>query len=150
MIDQIWWSQQVLVNSCFLSGVQDQAYLIIPTVIYPLFFFLYLSLGGGCLLTGTSSSGGLGLILSTSVLINGYKEFDFRHLYSLKFPRQPHCRRNSHFRRRFIMAHWTTLWLTQPNWFILITEPTNQRTVKKGQPGVKSCHITGYFRWFFF
>ena len=43
------------------------------------------------LLSGTSL-GGLGLFLasvSTYVLINGLKDFDFRSLYSPKFPCQP-------------------------------------------------------------
>ena len=48
------------------------------------------------------TSGAFGFILvsvSTSVLINGHKNFDFRRLYSPKFPRQPHSWIFSNFRR---------------------------------------------------
>ena len=76
--------------------------------------------------------------------------FDFRHLYSHNFSRQPHSRW-SHFRRPFVTAFWTTLWLILPNWSLLTTEPTNQRTAKKiDRRSSLVYHITGYFPWLSF
>ena len=64
----------------------------IPLLYTPNSFFVYLSIWPDSLVLclGTSS-GGLGFILvsmSTSVLVNGRKDFDFQRLYSSKFPRQ--------------------------------------------------------------
>ena len=82
---------------------------IIIVVLYPytLFFFLYLSIRPESLLSEWSyiwdKSGGIMFILvwkSTTVLINGHKDFDFQCLSSSKFPRHPHSWRNNNFKFR--------------------------------------------------
>ena len=75
-----------------LEPIQTEEIIANFYILLILFLIVYLAEISG-LLSRTSSSSGLGFILvsvSTSVLINGHKYFDFRRLLSPKFPCHPY------------------------------------------------------------
>ena len=80
--------------------------------------------------------------MSASILTNGRKDFaDFRCHYSPI----SQVNRTAGKIAMFVMVSRTTL-ITSPYRPVLMTEPTNQRTVKKVNQGSSLVyHITGYF-----